>query len=266
MSCERVIVIHGFLKISAFCLLFFSSTQAMQSDLATLPNGMIIASISHKAIDQQYQCIFDFFYKKNLTFAEQNIRAMITSLGEEFDSNALDENRDTFLLLAIANSGDFAGREFQEPHPAQEMPARNIIVLLLSPSLKTELRFSGAHAGQTPLHRAAAQNIPPVVAQLLEAGAPVHIIDHVGRTPLHVALQNAGPDIVQMLVETLVTSNMVVAVLCHKDNHRHSIITSAKSNKLYKQQILEFLTNFMLTHEDQALAQLMEEAIKAQQE
>lgn len=247
-----------FIKTSAFCLLSFSSVHAMQSNFAKLPNNIIVARANNKKL-AQYAHIFSCFSNNSTVIAESHIRELIQR--GDFDPNTIDDTKDTLLLVAIAKSGDFAGKEFEESESEQVTSARNIIMLLTHPNLGTELRFSGAHPGQTPLHRAAAQNLVPVVRQLLDSGAPVHIIDQAGRTPLHPAAQNVCPEIVQMLVKALEKYDMIIAVLCHKDNYGRSVITFAKLNKLYKQEVLGYLTNFMLTHENEGFAQLREEAI-----
>lgn len=250
------------IKFSVFCLFAISTTQAMNDHFFKLSNGIIIARPNNKN-RFKYEYIFSFF-NNDIALAEENIRKLRQQ--DDFDPNTIDDNQDTFLLLAIAKSGDFMSKEFKESNNEQVIAARNIITLLTYSGLGTELRFSGSHSGQTPLHRAAAQNLTPVVRQLLDAKAPVHIIDQIGRTPLHSATANACFEIVQMLIEALERDDMVIAVLCHKDQYDRSVITCAKLNKLYRQQILEYLTNIILTHKNKELKQLTEEIINAQQE
>jgi len=57
-----------------------------------------------------------------------------------------------------------------------------------------------SQSGSTPLHEAAANGHPPVVSQLLSAGAKVGLVDNQGRTPLHVAAQNGHAAVVQQLI------------------------------------------------------------------
>lgn len=55
-------------------------------------------------------------------------------------------------------------------------------------------------SGSTALHEAAANGHPPVVSQLLSAGAKIGCLDKQGRTPLHAAAQNGHAAVVQQLI------------------------------------------------------------------
>src|SRR4051812_7626433 len=66
--------------------------------------------------------------------------------------------------------------------------------------------------GRTPLHVAATQASPAVVAELLRAGAYPNAVDHEGRTALLAAVEAGAPD------ETVATLRLWGADARHPDN------------------------------------------------